>query len=157
MKFKTSLLALTLLLPLGISAAPHWEGGEDEPCRPPQHGKLLEGDRLPRFLLPLNLTEKQRTDITALLKTQREAFKEKMAAGKKAHGELRRLAFSADYSEEKAKALVEQNAKLLEEGAIAKSKLDHSIFLLLTPEQQAQLVKSIEQHEAKCADDPKQD
>lgn len=156
MKFKTSLLALTLLLPLSVFASPN-EGGEDEPCHPPHHGRMQEGDRLPRFLLPLNLTEKQRTDITELLKTQREAIKEKMKVGKKAHGELRRLAFSADYSEEKAKALVEQNAKLLEEGAIAKSKLDHSIFLLLTPEQQAQLLKGIEQHEAKCADDPKQE
>jgi len=141
------LSALLLGLPVAAMAEPADcppDGAEASPPPGGRHGHwgkhgFFSPDRPPRFLQSLNLTDTQRAQIAEILKTQGAELRDKAEAKRKPHEELRRLAFSADYTDDKAKALVDANAASLAELAILHARLDHALYEVLTPEQQAQL------------------
>ncbi|WP_165917806.1 MULTISPECIES: Spy/CpxP family protein refolding chaperone [Methylomonas] len=138
------LVLLIGLLPLTAMAEPphgrHHGGG-----KPPMHmfGEAGGEHHLPPFLKKLDLSEKQEADIKNLIKTRfgdgHSRFKEEHAL----RAELRALSFSADYDEEKTKALLEKSTAIHQQMALEKSKLDHEIFTLLTAEQQEKLKAEI--------------
>jgi len=136
------------LLPLAVMAKPphgeHHDGG-----KPAMHRfeEDHSGQHLPRYLKKLDLSEKQEADIKSLLKTKfgdsRSRFEEDHAV----RAELHALSFSADYNEEKAKALLEKSTAIHQQLALEKSKLDNAIFLLLTAPQQEKLKAEIAKFE----------
>lgn len=133
--------SLLLALPLVTQATPSMDFPPAGAGRPPfQAGNALPfaSDRLPPYVHDLDLNNSQRTRIAEILKTQGASLRDKAEAGRKTQDELRKLAFSSDYSEEKAKALATAAVPLMAELAVLHARLDHAIFTVLTPEQQQQ-------------------
>ena len=149
-RIRLALFGLALVLPLTLHAAPPMGGPEGAPGCPPPPGKLFDAGELPPHLKTLDLSETQRAQIGEWLKAQGPDLRDKLEAGKKAHDELRRLSLSADYTEDKAKALAESGAKTMAEGALAHARLDHAVYQLLTPAQQRQLTEQAQRTEAHC-------
>jgi len=105
-----------------------------------KHHKSEEGEgRLPRFLQRIDLTEKQQTEIKALLKSQRGEIEAKMKDAKSVGKEIHQLSFSNDYSTVKIQALLDKATGLHKEMALQKSSMDNAIFKLLSQEQQKKL------------------
>ena len=134
------LCGLLATLPLATSANPP----DFPPCGPEvpplpmgKHGAFAP-DRLPPYLSGLNLSEAQQAKIKEILKTQGSEIREKAEAGDKSHEELRQLAFSPDFSEEKAKSFAQAAAPLMMDMAVLHARLDHAVFEVLNPEQQRQ-------------------
>jgi protein CpxP len=138
---RTLCSSLLLVLPLVTQASPSMDFSPAGVGRPPfQEGSALpfSSDRLPPYVHDLDLNNSQRARIAEILKTQGTSLRDKAEAGRKTQDELRKLAFSADYSEEKAKALANAAVPLMAELAVLHARLDHAIFTVLTPEQQQQ-------------------
>ena len=132
---------LLLGLPLAATGEPGGCSTSMFELPPPPVGKHapFPADRLPPYLDGLSLTEAQRVKITDILKTPGDELRAKAEASGKPHEELRQLAFTTDYSEDKAKALVEANASTMAELAILHARMDHAIYETLTPGQQRQV------------------
>jgi len=150
-RLRRTLPSLVLALPLALHAAPPVDGPDGGPGGPPPHPeKLFDAEHLPPHLQALNLNEAQRAQLGELFKAQGSNLRDKLEAGKKAHDELRRLSLSADYSEDKAKALADNGAQTLAAAALAHARLDQAIYQLLTPAQQRQWLAQTERREAPC-------
>lgn len=149
--YKTFLLAggLALALPLALHAGPH---GAPEDCGSRHswggHEGYGRGGHLPHHLKDLNLTDDQRTRIGEILKAQGQTASAKFEAARKIHEDLRKLALSSDYTEDKARTLGNDQAKAAAEIALERARVDHEIYQLLTPEQQAKLKEKIEKSKA---------
>lgn len=132
------------LLPLAAIAKPphgeHHDGGRPAmQVFAENHG----GQHLPRYLKKLDLSETQEADIKNLLKTKFDDSHSRFEEDHALRAELHALSFSADYNEEKARALLEKSTAIHRQLALEKSKLDNAIFLLLTPPQQEKLKADI--------------
>lgn len=133
-------LALAVSLPLYAAAPMH--GPEDDCNGPPRmmgkHG-AFDAEHLPPYLKELNLSDEQRTKIGEIFKTQGPGLREQFKAGRNTREALRKLSLSSEYTEERAKALSEEGAKLMAEVAQTHARINHAIYEVLTPEQQQQL------------------
>ncbi len=133
-------LALALAFPLTSLAGAPADCPKGGPGGPYHGGPgPFSADRLPPYLDGINLTEAQRTAIKDILKTKGEALRSKWQDRRDNFEELRKLAFSADYTAEKAKALVEAGMADKTEVALLHAELDNAIFKVLTAEQQQQV------------------
>jgi len=135
------LLLILSLLPVIALANPQMQ---DEPsCKDMpffrHHKSNDDGEHLPRFLHGVDLTEKQQTEIKALVKAQRAEIGTKMENARSVGKEIHQLSFSNDYSNVKVQALLDKAAAMHKEMALQKSRLDNAIFKLLTTEQQQKL------------------
>ncbi|MFZ5462896.1 MAG: Spy/CpxP family protein refolding chaperone [Pseudomonadota bacterium] len=132
--------SLGLALPLAAHARPF--GGEHRGM----HGGpgLFGGERMPRLLRGLGLTEAQRDKIFELMHAQAPAMRDKDKEIHKARAELHKLAFSAEYDEARVKALSEAAAAAMAEMAQMRARIEHQIYQLLTPEQR----KTVEERKA---------
>lgn len=142
---RSLLFALSLLPGLVLANPPHHDGH-------PPHGEFRhhfkgDGEHLPRFLHDIDLSEQQRNDIKSLLQAHASTAKENWSKHRALKTQLRQLSFSADFSDYKASALIEQGAALHQSEALERAKLDHAIFNLLTNEQQAVLKSKLEKFE----------
>jgi Spy/CpxP family protein refolding chaperone len=139
-KLSHALFGLALALPLTLNAAPPLSPPENKPgFFPPPPFEIFDAEHLPPHLKELNLSDSQRGQITELFKTAGANLRGKLEAGGKIHEELMRLSLSADYTEDKAKALAGSAAQIVGEGALAHAKLDQAVYRLMTPAQQQQL------------------
>jgi Spy/CpxP family protein refolding chaperone len=135
-------LAIALAMTTPANAAPDMQpGAGGPPVMVP--GMPFSSDHLPPYLNGLELSDSQRARITEILKTQGASLREKAEAGRKTHDKLRQLAFSADYSDEKAKVLADAAAPLMAELAVLHAGLDRAVFAVLTPEQQQQAKENL--------------
>lgn len=104
--------------------------------QPPRHGFKEHGDRMPPFLLGIELSQKQRDDIKSLLQAQQATIEDSWNKERTAKQALQRLSFSSEYSDAKATALIEESMSVHKEIALQKTRLDNAIFHLLTADQQ---------------------
>lgn len=155
-----SATALALAIPLTAAANPGnpraGEGGSD--CGA-MTGHRIQGGGMghhamgglmsPRHLHALNLSEAQHDKVFEIRHGQAPGMREKGKALHKAEAELRQLTSTPDYSEGKAKALADQIGKLTFEMTLARSKSDHQIYEILTPEQRTQLAEMKPAHNAR--------
>ena len=102
----------------------------------PRHGFKDHGDRMPPFLHGIDLSEKQREDIKSLLQTQQATIEDSWNKERTAKQALHRLSFSSEYSDVKAKTLIEESLSVHKDIALQKTRLDNAIFNLLTADQQ---------------------
>jgi protein CpxP len=151
---------LVLMLPLTASAAcppddapdggrpgrHHGAGGP--PPMPGDPGAFEEGP-LPPHLLGLNLRQAQRDRIFAVLQAQAPAMRAKSREARQARAELHEMAMSAEYDEVMANRLAAVQAKALTELALLRSRADHEILQVLTPEQRKEF------DELKCRFEPR--
>jgi periplasmic protein CpxP/Spy len=134
-----------------LQARPPMGGPDCDGRGPHGHGMMeaFDADHLPPFLKSVKLSDEQRSKIGEILKAQGPAMKERFRAGRDSHDALRKLAFSSDYSDEKAKALSEVGVKAMAEAAQAHAHIDHDIYQVLTPEQQQQVRNWVESRDAR--------
>ncbi len=110
------------------------------PPPPPFGAALTPGDApLPPFLHGLKLSEEQRDRIFAIQYEQMPRLRENAKAARKAMEELRSLAFSGKFDDEKAKALAETGARALVETTLLHSRADQQMIALLSAEQRQQM------------------
>jgi len=95
----------------------------------------------PRFLKGLKLTEEQQDKVFTVLHGAAPAFREQTKALRKAHEALRELPTSPQYDDARAKALSDAAAKALGQLALLRTRTEHEIYSLLTPEQRAQVTE----------------
>jgi Spy/CpxP family protein refolding chaperone len=114
------------------------QGSKQKPDDAPKH-RPAPRDRLMKMLDGLNLTDAQKGQIEALLDKNEAEIRSQFKAEREAKTELRRLAFSAEYTDDKAKALLAKSLPAHEQLMLQKARLDNAVFKLLTPEQQQQL------------------
>ena len=132
------------LLPLTVLAGP-----ADEHCGqfPPEpgahHARQGFGDRLPPFLDKIDLNATQKTAIKRLLDSRKAEFEAGFDQNKTARQALHKLSFSNEYSDEKARELIEKTADAHKAAALQKAGLDNAIYKLLTSEQQQKLQTEI--------------
>jgi len=100
-----------------------------------------EGGRMPPYLQALELSEVQRDKVFEIMHGQAPAMRDKGKAIHKTEEALRALAQSPDYSDAKARELADGVAKAMAEMSLARLKLEHQIFEILTPEQRKVLVE----------------
>lgn len=108
----------------------------DHHGKPPLHDFKDHGDRLPPFLQNIDLSEKQREEIKSLAKAQQATIEDSWNKERTAKQALHRLSFSSEYSDAKAKALIEESLSIHKDIALQKTRLDNAIFNLLTADQQ---------------------
>lgn len=142
---RSLLFALSLLPGVVLANPPHHDGH-------PPHGEFGHhfkggGEHLPRFLHDIGLTEPQRNEIKELLRAHAESARQNRSTHHALKTQLRQLSFSADYTDDKAKALIEQGSALHQSEALERTKLDHAIFNRLTAEQQTALKSKLEKFE----------
>lgn len=152
--------AIALAVPLAVQARPF--SGErcdhDKHGGPGMHGMYgdhdrhggwdrPDGERLPRMLSNLDLSAAQRDQVRELVRAQADAMRDKAAALRTVHEELRALPLSPDYSEAKVKALAEASGRAAAEMAELRVRTARRIHELLTPEQRKALE---ERHERRA-------
>jgi len=135
-----------LVMPLVSWANPALDfpsaGPDEPPFAAPKPGQV-NSDRLPPYLEGMVLSASQKAKIAEIVKTQGQQLHEKAESAHKAHDVLRKLAFSSDYNNEKAKSLAEVSVHDMTELAVFHARLDHEIFTVLTAEQQQKVQENI--------------
>ncbi len=130
-------LGLGLMASLPVSAMPPL-APPDAPMMHP--GPMASGfERTPPFLHGLQLSEEQNDKIFDLMHAQVPALRAKAKEARKAHEELHRLSLSVDFDEAKAKSLADAGARAMADMALMRTRVDHQIYRLLTPEQRRAL------------------
>lgn len=118
-------------LTLALQVVAHAHGGE--PAGGPR------GDLLPPHLGGLNLSEAQRDKIFEIMHAQVPVLRDKGKVVQKAEADLRALVQSPEYTEAKARLLLDGVARSMAELSLAHIKSERQIYELLTPEQRKQL------------------
>lgn len=142
------LLVLSLLPVIALATPPH--RGAQPPHGDGMHRRFMgDGEHLPPFLHDIGLSEQQQSDIKSLLKKHWAAMDEVRKNEHAIRLQLMQLSFSADFSDDKAAALIQQSLAMHQSNALEKARLDNEIYKLLTGDQQAALKTQM----AKMADD----
>jgi Spy/CpxP family protein refolding chaperone len=144
MKFGKTLI--TSILVAGSLAVALPPAAHARPAGSEHHGihggpGMFGGERMPRLLRDLGLTEAQRDKIFQLMHAQAPAMRDKAKEMYKARAELRKLAFSAEYDEAKVKALADAAAAAQAEMAQMRARLEHQIYQSLTAEQRKRVAE----------------
>ena len=135
----TSLLAMSI--PLVASAEPQFNEGTGRNGSASFQGAMYPGHHFGHqgeaFHLPpeVALTESQRDQIFAIKHKQAALLYEQSKIVRKAHIDLRKLATSDQYDDEKAKAITEKVGKALVNIIFLRVQEKHQIYALLTAEQ----------------------
>ncbi|HOI51841.1 Spy/CpxP family protein refolding chaperone [Azonexus caeni] len=137
--------ALALAVPLSAMAFQGGKGGCD--ARDGMRGASMKqgammhggGMMAMRGLHRLNLSEAQDDKIFEIMHAQAPKMREQMKSLRKSEDELRALKAAPDFSEAKAKQLVDRIAGQRADMEMARLQTERQIMGLLTPEQQKQL------------------
>jgi periplasmic protein CpxP/Spy len=141
--------------PLGAGAGgPPGADGRQGPrgCGPEWHrgppGPLIGfgEDRPPPYLMGVNLSEDQQDKVFAILHAAAPQLRERMKAARKARDALRELSESADYDNGKATSLAQAQASAESQLTLLRTRTDHDIYLVLTPEQRTQIAERRREH-----------
>lgn len=135
--------ALALAVPLSAMAFQGGMGGCDGGMRGTsmKHGEMMHGGGMMamRGLHRLNLSEAQDDKIFEIMHAQAPKMREQMKSLRKSEDELRALKAAPDFSEAKAKQVVDRIASQRADMEMARLQTERQIMGLLTPEQQKQL------------------
>jgi len=114
----------------------------------PGFGHEHPWDVPPPYLAGLTLSEEQQDKVFGILHAAAPAIREQAKALRKARAALEDLTTTAQYEETRAKALAEASAKADSQLALLRARTQRDIYLLLTPEQRAQLSDRRREREA---------
>lgn len=105
-------------------------------------------DRPPPYLMGVNLTEEQQDKVFSILHAAAPEFREHMKAARKAHDALRDLGQSVTYDNGKAATLAQAAASAQSQVELLRTRVDHEIYMLLTPEQRARIAEKRRERDA---------
>jgi len=131
--------AITLLAPSTIQAQPngalaHKTFGDNAPP-PPNAG---DSGPMPPFLHNIELSEAQQDKVFSIMHAQAPLIREQVKIIRKTHETLQSLAKADRFDDAKVKAIAETSAHAMVELAMLRTRSDHQIYALLTPEQRKQ-------------------
>lgn len=139
---KSGLLALMTTATLLSSAAFAETPNRDAAPYHKMHGEhRAHHDGMHKLFRGLDLTDEQRGQMKQIMQQHRDAMKQNRPTDdvRQAHQSQMLAVLSADsFNEADALALVQANQQQRQNAAIARLKVQHDIYQLLTPEQQAQ-------------------
>lgn len=121
----------------GMMPPPGVPGDMGMAPRPPMRGPEAGG--LPPHLRGLDLSAAQRDRIAEIQCGLMTAMRARSEEAERAHRALRELAMSDAYDEVQARRLVEAAGAAMTELALARTRADNAMFLILTPEQRTRL------------------
>lgn len=136
--------------PLLLAAAP---GACDQDLRgpPPRPGPpggadfgpfgFDDGSRPPPFLRDLSLNEAQQDKVFAIVHAAAPMLRNQSKAVMKSRDALRELVASAQFSDTAAKTLADAEGAAQTQLAFTRARMEHDVYAVLTPEQQALLAK----------------
>lgn len=152
--FRYRILQVSALVawPLLLAAAPgacdqDFRGPPPPPPGPPGgpgFGRFaFDGDaaRPPPFLRDLSLSEAQQDQVFAIVHAAAPMLRDQSKAVMKSREALRELVASAQFSDISAKALAEAGGAAETQLALTRARLEHDVYAVLTPEQQALVAK----------------
>ena len=136
--------SIALALPLAAQARPmmggHGHGQCDGgPMSMQSERGFFGGEKMPRMLRGLDLTEAQQDKVFALMHEQAPAMREKAKEMRAARIAMRDMMMSDKYDEAQVKALTERSAQAMAEMAQMRARSANEIYKLLTPEQRKTL------------------
>jgi periplasmic protein CpxP/Spy len=105
-------------------------------------------ERPPPYLMGIDLTEEQQDRLFAILHAAAPELREHMKAARKAHEALRDLGQSTAFDDGKAAALAQTAASAESQLALLRTRTDHEIFMVLTPEQRTHLAEGRREHDS---------
>ena len=130
-----------------MNASPGWHGCEHG-GRPPPPGPIgpqgpldIGEDRPPPYLVGLVLSEEQQDKIFEILHVAAPGIRDHLKAAKKARDGLRDLAQSTAFTDDKATPLVQAESAAEVLLLLLRARIDHEIFMVLTPEQRVRLAE----------------
>lgn len=129
-----SLLALSL--PLATLAVAHDGGPDGRNCNKGAH-QGFEKSGLPPHLRALQLSDKQKDEIFALMHNQVPTFREQHKERVKLMAELRATSQADQFDDAKAQQLADKLASLDRERTLNHARNGAKIYAILTPEQRA--------------------
>lgn len=99
------------------------------------------------MMADLALTDAQRKQLSELREAQRPAMREQATALREANQALRKLGFSGDYDEAKARELGERAATASAALAVLRAKGANDFYQVLTPEQRQKFSEQMSRYE----------
>lgn len=121
---------------------------------PPRHGgpdgKPHQGPRGDRLLHGVELTQEQRSKISALREAAAPQMREAMASAMTARKALRDLTLAPTFDENRAQQLAQEAAAAQAKAAVLRAKTEHQILAVLTPEQRTALETRRKEAEARA-------
>jgi periplasmic protein CpxP/Spy len=116
------------------------DGGPPPFGSPGGHDPHMLGELpTPRYLMGIKLSEEQGDKIYALLHAASPKFRDQMKAAHKAREALHELGESNTFDDARALSLSQALASSESQLSLLHTRLDHEIFMALTPEQRTQI------------------
>lgn len=129
---------LALSLPLASLAQAHDGDSHDGAnCKHGQQNQDFHKSGLPPHLKSLDLSDKQKDEIFALIHNQAPAFREQHKERMKLVAELRATSQADQYDDAKAQQIADRLAALDKERTLNHARNGAKIYAILTPEQRA--------------------
>jgi Spy/CpxP family protein refolding chaperone len=117
---------------------------------PPGSGSLPGLDApLPPYLHELTLSDEQQDKIFELLHAQAPQVHRLARTLHKSSAQLRELGFSEQYDETAARGLIDAASRAHSELALLRTRTDHEVLGLLTPEQRKQALADVAKHDGR--------
>ena len=137
---------VALALPLSAMAFPEGKagsGGSHGGCDGMRGSHGMKGGPMPMIhgLHRLDLSDAQEDKIFDIMHAQAPAARDQMRALRKSEDELRKLKAAPDYSDAKAKVLIDQIAKQRADMEMSRLQNERKVLDVLTPEQRKQLTE----------------
>jgi periplasmic protein CpxP/Spy len=121
---------------------------------PPMMGPGREP--MPPFLRGVTITEEQRDKLFELMHALAPSLHAREKELRQSHEALLKLSLRSEFDDVKAKSLVDAGARAMAEIALARARLDHQVYGLLTAEQRKQLDNPRPRHADGCGEPPRQ-
>jgi periplasmic protein CpxP/Spy len=141
-------LALAATAALASPPADMPPGGPMPP--PPMMGPGREP--MPPFLHGVTLTEEQRDKLFELMHAQAPSLHAREKELRRSHEALLKLSLRSEFDDVTAKSLADAGARAMAEIALARARLDHQVYSLLTAEQRKQLDNPRPRHADGCGE-----
>lgn len=132
-------LVLAAHLPVQAQGMPQGGPMMGTPDRPAGFAAPFEHTPGADFLHGIKLTEEQEDKVFAIVHAQQPLLREQMKAARKARHALQVMSLSAQYDDNKARALADAAARAMADTALLRTRSDQQIYALLTAEQRKQL------------------
>lgn len=131
--------------PLGLHASFPMDAPGGPPHGPGPLGALEPP--LPPYLHGLSLSDAQEDKIFDLLHAQAPQVRQLARSLRKSRTQLRELGFSEKYDETAARGLIDAATRAEAELTLLRTRADHEILALLSPEQRSQALADVAAHE----------
>jgi periplasmic protein CpxP/Spy len=120
----------------------------------PGFGGDREANRAPPFMMGLKLSDDQQDKIFNIMHAAAPQMREQSKFVRKAREALHDMTRSAQFSNDGAMTLAQAAGKAESQLAYLRTRMEHDLYVVLTPEQQAEVTKRHQEMEAHRGEGP---